>query len=250
MPTSIKLKDTMKTCPHNPQTSCGDCRLNTLCLPIALQTDDISRLDEIIQRGKPLNKNEYLYKQSSPFSSVYAVRSGCLKAYRLTNDGKEQITGFYFPGEILGMDGIGKNKHNCSAKALETSAVCEIPFEQLGELSTQLPEMQQHFFQIMSHEISSDQQLITLLSKNSAEEKLATLLISLSARFTQRKLSSTKFRLPMSRTDIGNYLGLTVETVSRVFGRFQKKNLLSVDGKELNILNFDELKSISAINDV
>jgi|TARA_B110000902_G_scaffold264998_1_gene348018 CRP/FNR family transcriptional regulator len=250
MPTSIKLKDTMTACPHNSHVSCGNCRLNTLCLPIALRTDDISRLDEIIQRGKPINKNEYLYKQNSPFSSVYAVRSGCLKAYRLTNDGEEQITGFYFPGEILGMDGIGKNKHNCSAKALETSAVCEIPFEQLGELSTQLPELQKHFFQIMSHEISSDQQLITLLSKNSAEEKLATLLISLSARFAQRKLSSTKFRLPMSRTDIGNYLGLTVETVSRVFGRFQKQNLLSVDGKEVKILDFDELKSISAISEI
>jgi CRP/FNR family transcriptional regulator len=250
MPTSIKLKDTMTACPHNSHVSCGNCRLNTLCLPIALRTDDISRLDEIIQRGKPINKNEYLYKQNSPFSSVYAVRSGCLKAYRLTNDGEEQITGFYFPGEILGMDGIGKNKHNCSAKALETSAVCEIPFEQLGELSTQLPELQKHFFQIMSHEISSDQQLITLLSKNSAEEKLATLLISLSARFAQRKLSSTKFRLPMSRTDIGNYLGLTVETVSRVFGRFQKQNLLSVDGKEVTILDFNELKSISAISEI
>ncbi|MFT6756242.1 MAG: CRP/FNR family transcriptional regulator [Chitinophagales bacterium] len=148
------------------------------------------------------------------------------------------------------MDGIGKNKYNCSAKALETSAVCQIPFEQLGELSTQLPELQKHFFQIMSHEISSDQQLITLLSKNSAEEKLATLLISLSARFAQRKLSSTKFRLPMSRTDIGNYLGLTVETVSRVFGRFQKQNLLSVDGKEVTILDFNELKSISAISEI
>lgn len=237
-----------KKCPHGNQVSCGDCRLNSICLPLALESDDIVKLDEIVRRGRPLQKGEHLYREKDPFVSVYAVRSGAVKAYRLTGDGQEQVTGFYFPGEIIGMDGISKDTYASSAKALETSAVCEIPFNRLEELSTQLPSMQRHFFQLMSQEITTDQQLITLLSKNSAEERVAALLISISARNARRKLSSTSFRLPMSRTDIGNYLGLTIETVSRVFSRFNKQGLISVEGKEVTLLNLEEMKQIANIN--
>jgi len=234
-------------CPNNYQVSCGNCRLNSICLPIALQTEDIDRLDHIIQRGRPLHKGEHLYSENDRFGSVYAVRSGSLKCYRITGDGKEQVTGFYFPGEIIGVDGIGRNKHTNSAKALETAAVCEIPFERLEELSSAIPSLQRHFFQLLSQEIAEDQELITLLSKNSAEERIAALLLSISSRFAQRKLSATQFRLPMSRTDIGNYLGLTVETVSRVFSRYQKSGILDVDNKEVRILNIAELQSIAGV---
>lgn len=224
-------------CHHDYQTNCSDCRLASICLPIALETDEIEQLDEIIQRGKPLRKGEHIYRVNDSFSSVYAVRSGTLKAYTITDDGKEQVTGFYFPGEIVGLDGISKNTHASSAKALETSAICEIPFEKLEELSSQIPSLQRHFFQLLSHEIAEDQQLITLLSKNTAEERIAALMLSISARNSRRKLSAVNFRLPMSRTDIGNYLGLTVETVSRVFSRLQKQNILEVDNKEITIIN-------------
>ena len=244
---STQEKVMEKNCPHNKAISCGNCRLGAICLPLALEADEVVRLDEIVQRGRPLQKNEHLYREGDEFTSVYAVRSGTVKAYRITGDGQEQVTGFYFPGEIIGMDGICKDKYACSAKALETSAVCEIPFHRLEALSIQLPSMQRHFFQLMSQEITSDQQLITLLSKNSAEERIAALLVSISARNARRKLSKTSFRLPMSRTDIGNFLGLTVETVSRVISRFNKQGLIAVESKEVTLLDLEGLKEIANV---
>jgi CRP/FNR family transcriptional regulator len=203
----------------------------------------MDRLDEIVQRGRPVQKNAHIYRENEPFQSIYAVRSGSVKSYRITDDGKEQVTGFFFPGEVLGMDGIGTQHYNSAAKALETSSVCEIPFERLEELSLEIPNLQRHFFEMMSQVIIQDQLLITLLSKNSAEERIAALMLSISARNKRRKLSAVSFRLPMSRIDIGNYLGLTVETVSRVFGRFQKQGLLSVDNKEITITDHDGLQN-------
>lgn len=244
----LEAEDTFKHCTHDYQVSCGNCRLNSICLPLALESDDISQLDDVIQRSKPMQKNQHLYREGDDFHSVFAVRSGAMKAYKTTDDGREQVTGFYFPGEILGMDGISKNVHASSAKTLETAAVCEIPFSSLEKLSTLMPSLQRHFFQLMSHEITVDQQLITLLSKNSADERVASLMLSISARNARRKLSSTHFRLPMSRVDIGNYLGLTVETVSRVFSRMQKLNLLRVDNKEIEILDPSGLREMANLN--
>ena len=235
----------LKACTHDYQVNCGNCRLNSICLPLALETDDIQQLDDIIQRSKPLQKSQHLYREGDDFQSVYAVRSGTLKAYKTTDDGREQVTGFYFPGEILGMDGISNNAHASSAKALETAAVCEIPFTSLERLSSLMPNLQRHFFQLMSREITEDQQLITLLSKNSADERVAALMLSISNRNARRKLSATQFRLPMSRVDIGNYLGLTVETVSRVFSRMQKMEVLQVDNKEIEILDTAGLQNMA-----
>ena len=237
--------DTLTPCTHDYQVNCGNCRLNSICLPLALESDDVKQLDNIIQRSKPLQKSQHLYREGDDFQSVFAVRSGTLKAYKTTDDGREQVTAFYFPGEILGMDGISNNTHASSARALETAAVCEIPFSSLEKLSAMMPTLQRHFFQLMSREITEDQQLITLLSKNSADERVASLMLSISARNARRKLSATQFRLPMSRVDIGNYLGLTVENVSRVFSRMQKMNILSVDNKEIKILELEGLRSMA-----
>lgn len=233
-------------CHHDHQVSCTSCRLAPLCLPLALETGDLEQLESIIQRGRPLQKGEHIYQEGQAFTSVYAVRAGSVKAYRYADDGSEQVTGFYFPGKILGMDGISRNRHASSALALETSAICEIPFERLNELSTRIPSLQRHFFQLMSQEITEDQELITLLSKHSADQRVAALLLSISARNARRKLSATAFRLPMSRADIGNYLGLTVETVSRVFSRFQKLGLLSVDSKEIAIADVALLRDAAS----
>lgn len=237
----------LQPCSHDYQVNCGNCRLNSICLPLALESDDIQLLEDIIQRSKPLQKNQHLYREGDDFQSVYAVRSGTLKAYKTTDDGKEQVTGFYFPGEILGMDGISNNAHASSAKALETAAICEIPFTSLEKLSSLMPSLQRHFFQLMSREITEDQQLITLLSKNSADERVASLMLSISSRYARRKLSATQFRLPMSRVDIGNYLGLTVETVSRVFSRMQKMDILQVDNKEIRILDVSGLQKMANV---
>lgn len=243
----INLSDEMpiKACAHDFQANCNDCRLSSICLPFALESEEIDQLDEIIQRSKPLQKGQHLYRESDEFQSVFAVRSGTMKAYRTTDDGREQVTGFYFPGEVIGMDGISSNAHASSAKALETATVCEIPFASLEKLSAVIPHLQRHFFQLMSREITEDQQLITLLSKSSADERVGTLLLSVSTRNARRSLSATRFRLSMSRVDIGNYLGLTVETVSRVFSRLQKLNVLRVENKEIEILDIDALRKLS-----
>lgn len=246
----IELNDELpvKQCAHDFKANCGNCRLSSICLPFALETSEVDALDSIIQRSRPLQKGQHLYRESDDFQSVYAVRSGTLKGYRTTDDGREQVTGFYFPGEILGMDGISNNTHASSAKALETAAVCEIPFSSLEKLSAVIPHLQRHFFQLMSREIAEDQQLITLLSKSSADERVAALLLSVSTRNARRKLSATKFRLSMSRVDIGNYLGLTVETVSRVFSRMQKLSVLKVDNKEIEVLDEDALRAMANVS--
>lgn len=233
------------SCPHNVQINCRDCRMNSLCLPIALELDEVERLNEIVERGRPLHREDHMYESGDEFKAVYAVRSGSIKTYCVNDQGVEQVTGFYLPGEIFGMDGIAHTHHINAAVAMETSAVCEIPFSRLEELSITMPSLQRHFFKLMSKEITSDQQLITLLSKNSAEERVATLLLSISARNAKRHLSGIRFRLPMSRADIGNYLGLTVETVSRVFSRFQKQALLKVDKKEIEILDTEGLQELA-----
>lgn len=232
-------------CPHDKKVSCGNCRLNTICLPISLHIDDIDRLNSIIQRGKPLQKGDYLYRANDPFDSVYAIRSGAVKAMSISDNGEEQVTGFYLPGEVVGMEGIAENRYTNSVIALETASVCEIPFNRMEDLSLQIPNLQRHFFQLMSREITQDQQIITLLSKSSAEERIAALLLSISSRNSRRQLSANVFRLPMSRTDIGNYLGLTIETVSRIFTRLQKQDVIAVDKKEIVINNMDTLRSIA-----
>jgi len=236
-----------KKCHANPEVNCGDCRLASICLPISLELDDIDRLDEIIQRGRPIHKADHIYYAGAEFTSVYAVRSGAVKTIKITGDGEEQVTGFYLPGEIVGMDGLATNHYSNSAIALETSAICDIPFSRLEELSAQLPSLQRRFFQLMSKEITQEQQLVTLLSKNSAEQRIASLLLSISSRNHCRGLSAVDFFLPMSRSDIGNYLGLTIETVSRVFSRLNKLAIIRLDKKHIVVNDIDELKSMSSV---
>ncbi len=244
MPFNTDLK-----CKPTSDFSCNDCRMNAFCLPVALNSSEVGQLDDIISRDKPLQKNDCVYSAGQAFTSVYAVRSGCIKSYTTNSRGEEQVTGFHLPGEIFGMDGISSKVHTNFAVALQTSAVCEIPFSHLTKLTGVLPALQNHFFRLMSNEIVSDQQMITLLSKNSAEERLATFLLSLSVRNQRQKFSGTHFNLPMSRSDIGNYLGLTVETVSRVFSRLQKLGVLRVDKKEIEILDIDQLHELSTTTD-
>lgn len=235
-------------CHHDYKVSCSNCRLGTLCLPIAVSGDQIDQIDNIVQRSRPLEKGSHIFNQGDKFKSIFAVRSGAIKTYSVSSSGKEQINGFYLPGEIFGMDGISDFAHASSAMALERSAICEIPYDSLGKLSGELPSLQRHFMQLMSREIANDQQLISLLGKNSAEERIAALLLSMSTRNVRRKFSATEFRLPMSRTDIANYLGLTIETVSRLLSKMTKQNIIELKNKELIILNMDALKDLAGLD--
>jgi CRP/FNR family transcriptional regulator len=226
-------------------SNCHNCRMSALCLPLALDSSSLDRLDKVIERGRPIHKNKYIFHGGDPFRAVYAIRSGAVKSFCISDDSSEQVTGFYLPGEIFGWDGIDNNTHSNTATTLETTALCEIPFTRFEEISRTMPILQKHFMRLMAKELTSDQELIGLLAKSSAEERVASLLLSLSSRLKRQHLSATQFRLPMSRADIGNYLGLTVETVSRVFSRFQSFDLILCDKKEIEIINLNGLSALA-----
>jgi CRP/FNR family transcriptional regulator, anaerobic regulatory protein len=236
-------------CAHDKKISCGNCRLNTICLPLSLHFEDIEQLNQIIQRSKPLQKGDYLFRAGDAFTSVFAIRSGSVKSVAIGNNGDEQIMGFYLPGEVVGLEGLAHDVCSNSVVALETTSVCEIPFNRLEELSAKLPSLQRHFLQLMSREITHEQQIVTLLSKSSAEARIASLLLSISSRNSRRNLSASTFLLPMSRTDIGNFLGLTIETVSRTFSRLQKNNILDVDKKEIVIKDIMALQQLVKLSE-
>ena len=231
------------------KTACKSCNLHDLCLPLGLDLDDIDALDDIIKRRKPLQKGEYLFQNGNEFNAIYAVRSGSIKTYTESEQGDEQITGLYLPGELLGLDAIHSHMHPCSAIALETTSLCEIPFEILEDLSEKVPTLNHQLFRIMSKEIASDQTLLMLMAQKNAEERLAAFLVNLSSRLKQRNFSETEFFLSMSRKDIGNYLGLTIETISRTFSRFQNDGLLTTQRKYVNILKLDSLKAIAGLSE-
>ncbi len=218
--------------------------MNSLCLPLGLDADDLYKLDELIERKKPLQPREGVFFSGDPFTSIYAVRSGSIKSFCIDSDGREQVTGFYFPGEVFGWDGLADEQHQNTAIALETTSICEIPYEQLDNLGNSIPSVQKYVIKLLSREINADQRLIALLAGNSARQKLASLLLSISDRLAQQGLSSTRLWLPMSRGEISNYLGLTVETVSRVLGHFQRRKYLTVNKKEIEILNKQALRDL------
>lgn len=238
------MSETIKV--HTPhQAHCKECSLAPLCLPLSLNLEDMDALDHIVKRGRPLKKGEFLFRQGDAFGSVFAVRSGALKTFTLSDGGEEQITGFHLPSELVGLSGMDTEQYPVSAQALETTSVCEIPFERLDELAVQLPQLRRQLMRVMSREIRDDQQMMLLLSKKTADERIATFLVNLSARFRARGFSANQFRLAMSRNEVGNYLGLAVETVSRVFTRFQQNGLLNAEGKEVQILDPIELCALA-----
>lgn len=224
---------------------CQNCSISQLCLPFTLTSNELEQLDEIIERKKPIQKGQTLFNAGESLNSLFAIRAGTIKTYTITENGEEQITGFHLPGDLVGFDAIVTNQHPSFAQALETSMVCEIPFEVLDELSGKMPKLRQQIMRLMSCEIKSDQDVLLLLSQKNAEQRLAAFILNLSKRFSERGLSSKEFRLSMTRGEIANYLGLTVETVSRLFGRLQSNNLLLVKGKFIEIQDLEQLEAIA-----
>lgn len=239
MPNSKVVPFDLKT-----KVACTDCNLVGLCLPLGLETDDIERLDAIIKRNRPLHRGDHVFHTGDSFRSIYAIKTGVIKTYAQCTDGTEQVLGFHLPGEIIGLDGIDPGKHGCSAKALETAAVCELPFSTLEQLSSQMPGLMHQMFSLMSKEIVKDSNLMALLGRSTAEQRLAAFLLSLSFRFQRRGFSSTDFFLSMSRQEIGSYLGLALETVSRLFTHFQEEAILEVSRKHVRIVDMEKLKEL------
>ncbi|MDF1588227.1 MAG: fumarate/nitrate reduction transcriptional regulator Fnr [Gammaproteobacteria bacterium] len=219
------------------RVACQDCSLFRLCLPLGLQNSDLAQLDTIIKRSQSYKRAHTLFSTDNEFKSLYVVRSGSFKTTISAVNGREQVTGFYFPGEFIGLDAIHQQSYQSNAKALETSSVCELPFENLQEIGKKMPQLQIQLLTRLSKELSSDKNLMLLLGKKTADEKIATFLLSLSKRFQDRGFSATEFQLTMSRSDIANHLGLAVETVSRVMSRFQEDGLIVINGKAISLRN-------------
>ena len=236
-----------KSVSKNCAIKCQDCSISQLCIPVSLNSEEMGKLDDIIERKKPLHKGDYLFEAGQPLRSIYAVRSGSFKSYTLTESGEEQITGFHLAGDIVGFDGISTMSHRSYAQAMETAMVCEIPFTTLDDLSGKLPKLRHQVMRMMSNEINYDQEMLLMLNKKTAEQRLAAFLANLSTRFGERGFSKKEFRLTMTRGEIGNYLGLTVETISRLLSRFQKAEIIKVEGKFITILNADELFKVASI---
>jgi len=234
---NIKLAPVLKA-------SCHNCGLSNLCLPLAIEDNELDRLEDIVEQGRIFNRGEHIFDQDTPFRSCFAVRSGAVKTTIVTESGQEQVTGFFLPGELVGLDSMSGKRYACTAKALERTSVCKFPVEKLEELTGAMPELQQHMYQLMSQEIRNSHQLVMLLSKNNAEERIAAFLLSLSSRFQRRRMSPTKFNMPMARNDIANFLGLAVETVSRVFTRFQNQGLVRTRGREVEILDIEAVRKV------
>ena len=238
-PPTIKLS-TLKT-------ACKNCKLHQLCLPLGLENNDMDQLDEIIKRAKPYQKGEYLFQHGDNFDALYAVRSGSVKTFSQDDNGDEQITGFYLAGEMMGLDAVHEGFHPCSALALETTSVCKIPFNHLEELSAKLPSLQHQLLRIMSKEITEDQALLILLGQKSAEERVSAYLVNMADRMDKRGFSATEFNLSMSRKDIGNYLGLTIETISRTFSHLQQDGLISTQRKHIEIVDPKRLRELAGL---
>ena len=213
---------------------------------MGLDDSDILRLDEVIGRRRRVARDERLYQMDEPFRNLYAIRFGHFKTYQVNPAGEQQITGFQMAGELLGMDAISGDRHHCDAVALEDTEVCEIPFAGLEDLFGHVPTLLRHFHRIMSQEITREQNVMLLLGNMRAEQRFAVFLVNLSSRYAARGYSATSFQLRMSREDIGNYLGLTIESISRLLSRFKKQGLLTIDKREVTLLQPARLRAMAA----
>ena len=226
------------------KVACSECSLRELCLPYGLSEPELDRVDRLVGTRRKIKRHGPLYRFGDTFEAIYAIRTGFFKTDVLLDDGRSQVTGFQMAGEILGMDGIGTERHSCNAIALEDSEVCVIPFGKLEEVARDVTALQHNFHKVMSREIVREHGLMTLLGTMRAEERLAAFLLNMSQRFTARGYSPQEFHLRMTREEIGSYLGLKLETVSRTFSKFQEDGYISVQQKHVRILDIPGLRKL------
>ena len=228
----------------NLKVACASCNLRELCLPVGLSLDDLEKVEELVAVRRKVKRGESLFRTGDPFESLYAIRSGSLKSALVNKAGREQVTGFHMAGEIVGLDGISATKHACDATALEDSEVCVIPYSRVEQIASHVPALRTNFHRVMSREIVRDHGVMLLLGTMLAEERMATFLLNLSHRFAARGYSTSEFLLRMTRAEIGSFLGLKLETVSRVLSRFAKEGLIDVDQKRVRIIDAEGLRAI------
>jgi CRP/FNR family transcriptional regulator, anaerobic regulatory protein len=226
------------------KTDCLHCRVADLCLPHGLTQDEVIRLESIVKRKLPVKMESYLYRQQDQAQSVYMVKTGSFRSFVTDTNGVEQTIGFYLPGELMGLDALQNGHYHCSVVALETATVCELPLPRLQDLCSKIPSLQSQLMHIIGREIVSEHDHIVLLGNRSAREKMATFLLMLSTRYKILGFSSTEFNLPMRRDDIANFLGLTIETVSRQLTDLSKNGIITVKQRNVHIDNLPSLKEI------
>jgi CRP/FNR family transcriptional regulator len=226
------------------QSACSQCNLQELCLPVGLSEAELSLVDSLVDERRKIARGEAIFRSGDRFTAIYAVKLGFFKTEALSEDGRHQVTSFYMAGEVLGMDGISAEIHHCDAIALEDSEVCLIPFHELEMISVQVPTMQRHLHRVMSREIVRDQGMMMMLGAMRAEERVIAFLLNLSQRYAARGYASTDFNLRMTREEIGSYLGLKLETVSRAFSHLQEEGVLQVEKKHIRLVDTVRLKKM------
>ena len=234
-------------CAMNPLTikvACSNCNLRELCMPVGLNEEQLQRIDEVVAVRRKIKRGGTLFRNGEAFTSLYAIRTGFFKTCVATEDGRDQVTGFQMAGEIIGMDGIVNDHHTCDAVALEDAEVCVMPFDRIEELSREVTALQHHVHKIMSREIVREHGVMLLLGSMRAEERLAAFLMNLTQRLQARGFSASSLILRMTREEIGSYLGLKLETVSRTFSKFQDDGLLEVKQRHIRIIDQDGLQQL------
>ncbi|WP_416048433.1 fumarate/nitrate reduction transcriptional regulator Fnr [Cupriavidus basilensis] len=246
---SPQLLDFLPLEPTPPATvshkaNCSSCAMRAICMGGSLNDADRSRLDAVIHNWRMVRRGEALYRAGDTFQSIYALRSGSFKTVLAHQNGCEQVSGFFLTGETLGLDGICTEHHACDAIALEDSAVCVIPFHLLEALCREMRSLQQHVHRMLSSEIVRESGVMLLLASLCAEQRVAAFLLNISARQHARGYSRRDLALRMTREEIGSYLGMKLETVSRTLSRFQRDGLIEVKGKRVTLLDLDALDRI------
>jgi len=227
---------------HNTSIhSCGNCSIRSHCLAGELDNKQLEKFESARGSVRILRKGQQLYRSGEQFNAFYIVRSGTIKVSVTAEDGDEQVTGFYLPDEVLGIDGIGNNHYQSTAVALETSSVCILPFQKLASLGGELPALQMQLWRKTSREITGKQDMLLSMGRKDSEARVAGFLLSLSLRFKNIGYSGASFNLSMGRQDIGNYLGMTLETVSRILTRFEKAGFIKKERRNIRLLNIPAL---------
>jgi CRP/FNR family transcriptional regulator len=229
---------------HTIKAACSNCNLRELCMPVDLSSSDLDRIEDIVQKRKRVKRGEQLFRNGDAFHSLYAIRTGFFKTSVSSTDGREQVTGFQMAGEIMGLDGIVSDRHTCDAVSLEDAEVCIMPFDRIEELSREINALQHHVHKIMSREIVREHGVMLLLGSMRAEERVAAFLLNLTQRLHARGFSQSELVLRMTREEIGSYLGLKLETVSRTFSKFMEDGIVEVKQKNLHIRDPEALKLI------
>jgi CRP/FNR family transcriptional regulator len=231
------LKETIKV-------ACSNCNLRELCMPVGLSDSELKRVDELVTQRRSIKRGSALFHNGEAFSALYAVRTGFFKTSLTTEDGRDQVTGFQMAGEIIGLDGIVNEQHTCDAIALEDAEVCVMPFDRIEDISREVGALQKHVHRIMSREIVREHGVMLLLGSMRAEERLAAFLLNLVQRLQARGFSRSELILRMTREEIGSYLGMKLETVSRTFSKFADEGIIEVNQRHIHIQDSEALKRL------